>query len=265
LLAQHFEEGNVKQEFRKTVNLSPSFQRRLSSYAAMASAAGVSALALAQPAEGKIVYTRAHRIIAFGDTYKLDLNHDGITDFSLFQRSGAFKTNNYHSLWVRSNSVAAVRSHILALALPSGVPVGSGINFLHYKYGLEMVHCTSVFGHTLFCNSAQTSTKWANVTNRYLGLKFLINGEVHYGWARFNVKTKLRNKKVVITPLLTGYAYETVPDKPIITGQTQGPEDDNDFTEPNASLSMPARQTATLGMLALGAPTLSIWRRGAHR
>jgi hypothetical protein len=92
-------------------------------------------------------------------------------------------------------------------------------------------------------------------------LKFTINGQVHYGWARFNVKVLHDGHNYRTTPLLTGYAYETVPNKPIITGQTQGPEDDNDFTEPNASLSMPARQTATLGMLALGAPALSIWRR----
>ncbi len=40
-------------------------------------------LALAQPAEGKIVYTPAHHVIDYGASYKLDLNHDGITDFSI--------------------------------------------------------------------------------------------------------------------------------------------------------------------------------------
>jgi hypothetical protein len=48
-----------------------------------ASAAGVSALALAMPAEAKIVYTHAHHVITRGGTYKLDVNHDGTTDFTL--------------------------------------------------------------------------------------------------------------------------------------------------------------------------------------
>jgi hypothetical protein len=64
-------------------NLSESTQRLLNSYAMAASAAGVSVLALAMPAEAKIVYTHAHHVITRGGTYKLDVNHDGTTDFTL--------------------------------------------------------------------------------------------------------------------------------------------------------------------------------------
>ena len=56
---------------------------------------------------------------------------------------------------------------------------------------------------------------------------------------------------------LTGYAYETIPGKAIIAGATKGPDD----AEPTASLKAPTPAPATLGMLALGAPGLSIWRR----
>jgi hypothetical protein len=59
---------------------------------------------------------------------------------------------------------------------------------------------------------------------------------------------------------LTGYAYETIPNKSITTGQTKGP-DNNSIDEPIASLAAPTPQPASLGMLALGASTLSIWRR----
>jgi hypothetical protein len=52
-------------------------------YALAASAAGVGALALAQPCEAKIIYTKAHHIIGANQTYRLDLNHDGIADFVL--------------------------------------------------------------------------------------------------------------------------------------------------------------------------------------
>jgi hypothetical protein len=64
---------------------------------------------------------------------------------------------------------------------------------------------------------------WANdgkgVNDRYLGLRFVINSEIHYGWARFNVR--IWN---AIFATLTGYAYETIPNKSIIAGRTKGPD-----------------------------------------
>jgi len=68
---------------RKTANLSESSNHHLSMYALAASAAGVSLLALAQPAESKIVYTPAHGVIGRHNKIVLDLNHDGKNDFTL--------------------------------------------------------------------------------------------------------------------------------------------------------------------------------------
>ena len=70
------------------------------------------------------------------------------------------------------------------------------------------------------------------VRDRYLGLKFLIKGKVHYGWASMNFHIYNYHPDVV----LTGYAYETTPNKAITTGKTK------DNASPN-----------TLGHLALGA------------
>jgi hypothetical protein len=100
---------------------------------------------------------------------------------------------------------------------------------------------------------------WANggkgVKNRYLGLKFFVKGKVHYGWARLNVSAGFCG----LGGTLTGYAYETIPGKAIIAGQTKGPDDD---AQPiGATHPSPAPKPATLGILALGAPGLSIWRR----
>jgi hypothetical protein len=65
---------------------------------------------------------------------------------------------------------------------------------------------------------------WANggkgVKKHYLGLRFDINGETHFGWARLNVSVQPTN----VTATLTGYAYETITNKPIITGKTKGPD-----------------------------------------
>jgi hypothetical protein len=71
----------------KTAELSHSLYRRLDGYALAASVAGVSLLALVQPSEGKIVYTRAHHVISNGQSFMLDLNHDGITDLTIENNS----------------------------------------------------------------------------------------------------------------------------------------------------------------------------------
>ncbi len=52
--------------------------------------------------------------------------------------------------------------------------------------------------------------------NRYLGVKFLISGQTHYGWIRLTVITEPRGMSATIT----GYAYETIANKPIKAGQT---------------------------------------------
>jgi hypothetical protein len=67
---------------------------------------------------------------------------------------------------------------------------------------------------------------------------------------------------VGITATITGYAYETIPNKAILAGQTKGTDEENSLVQPNPiSRTAPARAPASLGALALGAPGLSIWRR----
>jgi hypothetical protein len=86
---------------------------------------------------------------------------------------------------------------------------------------------------------------WANVKDRYLGMRFLVgSGKYHFGWARLSVSCS-RNG---ISPTLTGYAYETIPNKPIIAGKTKGPD-------------VITVQPATLGHLAAGASAISAWRK----
>lgn len=81
--------------------------------------------------------------------------------------------------------------------------------------------------------------KGGMVIGKFVGLKFLINGQVHFGWARFNVKIHPA-ETTGAQAILTGYAYESIPNKPTITGKTTGPQVE----------TMPP---VALGHLALGA------------
>jgi hypothetical protein len=93
------------------------------------------------------------------------------------------------------------------------------------------------------------------VTNGYLGLKFTVKGKIHYGWARLTVQVLGR---AFIKATLTGYAYETIPNKAIIAGRTNG---SNDNSVDPVVLAAPTPQPASLGMLALGAHGVPLWRR----
>ena len=194
-----------------------SFHRRLNSYALAASAAGVSFLALAQPSEAKIVYTRTHHVIADAGSYKLDLNHDGVIDLS-FQnmfRTVTCTTDGACSYVEQLVTRLAANNEVVynvfgAVAMKAGMRIGPKRAF---HPGLEMM--ATIGTHS----SRGPGGSWINVKNRYLGIKFEINRETHYGWARLSVQVQL---PFTLTATLTGYAYETVPNKSIVAGQTIG-------------------------------------------
>jgi hypothetical protein len=99
-----------------------------------------------------------------------------------------------------------------------------------------------------------------------LGLKFVVNGEVHYGWARLSVTLGHNRQLGDVVATLTGYAYETVPEMPIAAGRITGsdvitePPETGEITPPEPSAA-PAPAPATLGLLARGALALDLWRR----
>jgi hypothetical protein len=253
--------------------LSASTQQQLNMYAIAAGAAGIGVLALAQPAEAKIIYTPAHVKVYFD--LMLDLNHDGINDFYFNVISRATSSGQVGGLAVArerggNNRIRGHRGKYggsYASALRAGALIGPKGPFTNaFEYAtMAANHINSIKGTTTFFGF------WANggkgVKNRYLGLKFFIKGKVHFGWARLTFTYSAQNHAPgFFSGLLTGYAYETIPSKAIIAGATESSDDKSTVEQPNpaslvAPAPAPAPGPATLGSLALGAPGLSIWRR----
>ena len=94
---------------RQASALSESLHYQLNMYTLAATAAGVGALALAQPAEASIIYTRTHHVIRENTHFNLDLNHDGKTDFVL--GNSAFCTDSIcvGDLWVGATPIGGHR------------------------------------------------------------------------------------------------------------------------------------------------------------
>jgi len=248
---------------RKPVLLSESTQRRLGAYALAASAAGVSLPALAPPAaEAKVVYTKAHVVLQSNQPVALDFNHDGINDFFLVFKGpeesvgggfyeylaachrtvpGSRGNECISSASSTYNPANAIRVNKTdwAKALAAGKAIEKGERFKD-KTAAQM-------GNVLW-EASTTRTVWGGpwvdggkgVKNRYLGVRFKFNGHSHFAWVRLTVTTTPPHD---FKAKLTGYAYETVPGKPIIAGKTQGPE----------VITLPMDSKAgTLGQLALG-------------
>ncbi|MGA8432765.1 MAG: hypothetical protein WB729_23265 [Candidatus Sulfotelmatobacter sp.] len=235
---------NRSNQPRTTARINSNLEKKIAAYMAAAGAAGVGLLAISQPAQAKVVYTAAN--VTVTTPIAIDLNQDGVTDFTL-----GFVAGIEHSFFVDITPAAgnAVRGNGSAACGFFGVPVGPGEKFVTNSYLGEGVRMAGFFGYGI----STSFGPWANVTNRYLGFKFLINGQTHYGWARVTVSNEIRNV------VLTGYAYETTPNTNIIEGHTFGPEK-ADAIAP-VELLAPAPEPSTLGMLARGADALSIWRR----
>lgn len=221
---------------RKTItNLPKSLTRPLNFYALTAGAAGVGILALAEPADAEIVYTPTHTRIYPNEMVPLDLNNDGQVDFIFSNTAKAgFAYRNDHLLVITSGTNQIfVRRHATS-ALPAGVSVGAATSF----EGGERV---MVYADAAFDTSDVCLGQWKNANDRYLGFKFSIDGEVHFGWARLTAKCQ----GYKADGALTGYAYETVAGKAIVTGQTEEKSD-------GEQSAAPASETGSLGMLAAG-------------
>jgi hypothetical protein len=261
---------------RKAQNLSASLRRRLNAYAVVASATGAAMLALAPPSGAEIVFTHANGMVSRNGSLNLDLNHDGVVDFTIVEFAKGTSLRSSQSLsvippqgnHVMCGWVACSSGFSNAAALQFGDPIGTR-QYAWLTFPRDnMVYERNSNGNVF------SGGGWAHIYGnraRYLGLQFQIDGETHFGWARIKVVLR-QNPRRTYEARVTGYAYETVPEKPIRAGQTTE-NDDDAAARPNAApiqplpgsqrrrpTSAPAR-FASLGALALGVDALALWRR----
>ena len=224
-----FRSSNVDSN-QQASSLNNRLNKQLLAYLAAAGAAGVSMLALTQSADAEVVYTPTNRVITAGS--RIDLNNDGIADYLFHSNLNICGTCGYFE--VQALKVNKMMSNAAPLA--AGVSVGPDGKF---RRGAEiMIDWCSCSGNP------GTGGPWIGIQNEYMGFEFKITGTAHFGWARFSV-----TDKGAIT--LTGYAYETVPLKPIVTGDTEGADDES--IDQQSSEAAPELPPAGLGWLALGA------------
>ena len=238
------------------VSLNHKLDRKLLGYAVAASAAGVGVMALAQPSQAQIVFTPTHQVIAKNMVFNIDFNNDGVTDLTLRNQFSFCRPSQGHQgpecsgFKITDQTLVAygnapngvIAGSFFASALPAGRRVGAGDQFDDH---VNMERCFTGNGTFLV-----TSGPWLNARNLYLGVTFAIDSETHYGWVRLIVTTNI-DTCIAQQILVTGYAYQTEPNKPIGTGQTSGGD----------TVGAVVRTQPTLGTLAIGSIGIEAWRR----
>lgn len=168
--------------------------------------------------ESVIIYTdiRDFNSEKLGDFYELDLNNDRIVDFTLISR---FYESDFNWLEITGNPEAtAVNGSVSVFpwyANPEPLDSGKVI----YKFPREGYDWGESYSNwavftigNCFGGEEGCFYDWENKNDKFLGLRFLINGQTHYGWARLEV-ISYNNWTI------KDYAYNAVPNKLILAGQ----------------------------------------------
>ena len=151
-----------------------------------------------------------------GITYNLDMDGDGTVEFR-------FNNTVAENLFLQAlipgaeaigaSAVVGTDTYIYPFALNSGDPISAGATGNWFNDTYQSMVGSSIYGNW------QEGGGTNGVTDKYLGLRFLISGVTHYGWAKLDADVQ--------SPPLTGgvvlksYYYNPNPNDPIQAGQTK--------------------------------------------
>lgn len=241
--------STVQSKLTSTTSTQPQdFQLCLKQYAVAAlGVAGVSTLASAQAPATHIVYTPANIALTEpfpGTVVPIDFNHDGVADITV-SLTGFYQAFSGHGGSAQASMFEQPAPGNIAIgghAIPFGVALSQAGAFRSNKFQMAFTRNFSLATSSI--HQTDTQGPFANVTNKYLGVKFKIAGQFHYGWIRLSMSCS----RGFCTGKVTGYAFNSIANQSITAGQL------HPTAGGKAAVEVPA---GSLGMLAAGARAIS--------
>lgn len=188
--------------------------KKLKSYSALAG----SIIAVGSSANAQVVYTDVNpdSLIIANNFYELDLDNDGIKDFILAQQSGTYYGYAYNVVYAGPlaalNAIDTTASGGTAKAANAGYSVDATCQWAD-STGVAASYA-GLLALAVPALPTYNMGNFLNATNKFLPLKFDVEGNIYYGWVRLTVPADGSTITIV------DYAYKNAPDAPSITGLT---------------------------------------------
>ncbi|MBA3647213.1 MAG: T9SS type A sorting domain-containing protein [Chitinophagales bacterium] len=159
-----------------------------------------------------------------GETYKLDLNNDGVTDFLLSHNetiagSCCLGDTNYTSIISPEvgNAIEGIPQSLNVRVIDSGEPINDGS--VNWNESTEQIFASAAY----ICGGLPSPTcmvsyygSYYGVTDKYFGIRIKSGNDTLYGWVRFSLG--FNGSSVTIKD----YAYNSVANMPIHAGDSCG-------------------------------------------
>lgn len=199
--------------------MNKNLQRKLSAYAATTAGA----VALGGTADAQIVHVDINPDVVVHDTvyYDLDLNGDGINElhFNVEGYGTSYGPVRLVEVSVTGNNNNAVLGSLLYGYYPAPFAKNSGDSISStgtiwnngsVNGGLQYLGVVTPYGNY---------GNWIGATDKYLGVRFQIGSNTHYGWVRLSVTAG--GDSIIIKE----YAYQMLPGVGLTAGQLVGIND----------------------------------------
>ncbi|MBE0641085.1 MAG: T9SS type A sorting domain-containing protein [Bacteroidales bacterium] len=170
------------------------------------------AILAVQPAAGAIVYTDLVPDSTYSGAnadFLLDLNNDGVDDFNI-QFTVGTASRSVRVLPSMGNEVlgSSGGAYFYPFVLNLNDPIGGGQTA--WNGTINGGYLTLAWLYT----TGGTYGNWFGATNKYMGLRFKIGTDWHYGWVRLDIPTDVSSMTV------KDFAYEAIANTPIAAGAT---------------------------------------------
>lgn len=186
--------------------------------------------------------------ITQGNNFEFDLNNDAQTDFIFSiengywgSRQALIATDNPNnkvkalcqsSSWYGNNyfwcsGVGALsQGDTIGLSLDWTMNITSYWNYNNYDFFANIGNYKTNTGYYYYYYG--TPSPWLGAQDKYLGVRFQSGSNVHYGWVRLDIDSKLNS----IT--IKDYAYNTEPFSSIIAGEIGDTSSSSSIQNPDA-------------------------------
>lgn len=187
--------------------------------------------AIAADAASQVIYTdiRDTTLINNGDFFDIDLNNDGINDLTISLTKSIYSsTYGSYSIYVNYNSVdaSAVSNNQINVLYNTSYSVNEALAFTNNQSINSSANSWTSYGFVgayatgSIVSPYSTSALYANIGqfpgqgDRFLGVRFRIGNNTHYGWVRLDVSA------LSDTAIIKDFAFDTTANAPILAGDT---------------------------------------------